>query len=270
MSDDTQVLEAEAEAETETEEAEQTPETIESLATTLGWAPQERWQGDGEWKDAATFLHDMIDGRQALKKTLKRQDTELSEVRRTLDEFKEHYRRAEDLAYKRAKADLETQFGQAVTKGDAAAAGRIREQIEGLEEPKPNGQDPDPNQDPHFIAWHADNQWYGPDVRRTEYAERIAPYVQRKGLTGRAHYDEISKLVAEEFDKPPPRRRQNVESAGGTAQRKSNGKSYADLPPEAKAACDRFVTQGVFLGSDKKPLPVEQARAEYCKTYDWD
>ena len=57
-----------------------------------------------------------------------------------------------------------------------------------------------------------------------------------------------------------PRRQQAaaVEGAGGSTYRSGGVKGYADLPPEAKAACDKFVNQKLIT------------QKQYLAEYEWE
>ena len=107
----------------------------------------------------------------------------------------------------------------------------------------------------------------------TAYADSIAPSVGRKHQ-GAAFYETIGTEIRKKFpDKFTNTRRQKargVEPGGtGGGGRRGNGHTYADLPADAKAACDRFIKQGMFKGADGGVLPVEKARDKYTEQYDW-
>jgi len=232
---------------------------VESIASEMGWAPEDQWRGDPDkWVDAETFIRN---GAAMHKRTLQRQDGELADLRKTLDEFKGHYQRVEETTYKRAKAELEAERQAAAAKGDAAGVERIQGEIDDLPEPQAADQQ-GPENDPVYLAFKAENQWYDDNYEMTDYAVRIAPIVANKGFAvgSKAFYDEIARATKEKFDRPNPQRRRpsSVEGAGGTARAKKNGKSYEDLPTDAKAACDRFVAQGMLT------------KEEYVKDYQWD
>ena len=164
--------------------------------------------------------------------------------------------------------------------GDTEAFDRVQEQVDALGEeiaaPAPNGQQTDQQKadsDPAFIAWRAQNAWYGDDIELTAYAEQIAPVIGRKHQ-GAAFYDAIGTEIRRKFpDKFTNTRRQRARSVepagGGGGGRRGNGHTYADLPADAKAACDRFIKQGMFTAPDGSILPVDKAREKYVSNYDW-
>ncbi len=67
---------------------------------------------------------------------------------------------------------------------------------------------------------------------------------------------EVQKRFPEKFENPARKQAAAVSEPSTSGPRKSNGKTYADLPAEAKAACDRYV----------KTIP-NYKREEYVKTY---
>lgn len=265
---DEDVIENEDQAD-EQEGGDDPPELseVEQIAQEMGWSPEDEWRGDPEkWVDAKTFLRT---GQTIHKKTLERQDAQIAEMRQVIDGFAGQYQRGQKAAYERAIADLKAQQRAAVAEGDTEAFDRIQPQIDALGEEiaassKPNGAEkPNPDNDPNFIAFHAQNTWYGEDIEMTAYAEQIAPIVARKTGYGPSFYETIAaetkKKFADRFRNARRERPASVEGAGaGAGNRRSGKKGYQDLPPEAKAACDRYVKQGVLT------------QEQYVADYEWE
>lgn len=264
------------EHEEEHQEAKE-PTEIEALALEMGWAAEADWRGDPDkWVDAKTYIRT---GPEILKKSLERQDRQLAETAALLEEFKGFHGKVEERAYKRALGDLKTQQRQAVEDADPEAFERIDGEIDALGEEirapaaKPTNGNANPDNDPHFIAFQGRNSWYGEDFELTAYADQLAPAVGRKH-TGAAFYEtigtEVRKKFPDKFTNTRRKRARTVESAGaGGDARRGDKHTYADLPAEAKGACDRFITQGMFKGSDGTTLPVDKAREKYVAQYDW-
>ncbi len=253
------------------------PTEVEKLAAGMGWAPEDDWRGDPEkWVDAPTFIRT---GPEILKKTLERQDGQLAETRKLLDDFKGFHNKVEERAYNRAMTDLKAEQRQAVEDGDTAAFDGAQAKIDELgEEAKPADTETRTDQqtadnDPAFIAFKAANPWYGTDVEMTLYAEKDAAPIIGRTHQGQQLYDaigvEIRRKFPDKFTNTRRRRPASVEAAGSGGERRGNGQGYADLPADAKTACDRYIKEGMFAGPDKKPLPVDQARAKYVEQYDW-
>lgn len=250
---ETIVEEAEAETTNETKVEAKEPTEIEALASEMGWAPQDEWRGDPDkWVDAKAFIKA---GPEIYKSTLSRQDNEMSEMRKTFEEFKEFTTKSEERAYKRALKDLQQKQREAVAEGDTDTFDQVSKEIDELKEPEPKTeQKPNADNDPDFIQFQAENPWYGPDgdYKMTLEAEEIAKVVARS-YQGKAFYDKIAEVIRKEF---PDRfgnqkRREPARVEGGQDLKTAKGgKTYADLPPDAKAACDRFVKEGLIEQKD--------------------
>lgn len=249
------------------------PTEVEALALNMGWTREEDWRGDDgkPWVDAETFIRT---GPEILKRTLAGQDRQLDETRKLLDDFKGFHSKVEERAYKRAKTDLQAEQRKAVEDGDAEAFDTVQTQIDELDEEAraPADVKDKPNVDPQFDAWKGRNTWFGDDIEMTVYAEQIAPIIGKKHQ-GAAFYEaadaEIRRKFPEKFSNQRRKRPASVEAAGGAGARRGNGQGYADLPADAKAACDRFIGEGMFKGPDGEVLPVDKARAKYVEQFDW-
>lgn len=175
-------------------------------------------------------------------------------------------------AAKEKRRELLRQRAEARKEGDTDAEIALEEQIEevnstittlGAEEtaPTPKGKRPagrqpqqqeqpagDPTQDPDYIAWTQANPWFGTDGRRTALATAIGSELRKdpanNGLQGRAFFDRITAEM-NKFLGTQPRPSSKVESGGagggggGDSTRTSTGKSYNDLPQDAKEACTK-------------------------------
>ena len=73
-----------------------------------------------------------------------------------------------------------------------------------------------------------------PDYRPMDLAERL---------------DEVSRRVRAEFKKEPARKLPAVEGARVESAKKA-AKTYNDLPPEAKVACDNYVKASILSRED--------------------
>jgi hypothetical protein len=135
--------------------------------------------------------------------------------------------------------------------GDVDLEFELRDQLDQLppkEEAKPkpsaSAAQPAPKFAKEFLEWRADNDWYGVDLRKTALADGIAAELRKDAknstIEGREFFDMVGQEV-EAYLKPAPRG-SKVESSRGSSYGKEfneggDGKSYSDLPPEAKAQC---------------------------------
>ena len=267
------------------EAAQQAQAATEARAKRMGWVPEDDFRGPKEnWVDAETFIERgenelpiLRERNRALDKRLESTEAALTEVNQTLKEFKGHYTRVEQRAYDRAVADLKAKQRQAVEDGDAEAFDAIDQEIEDLRKEatpaKPKGEDttttttaPDPEKAPDFVAWKTENPWYDTDLDMAVYADQAAATLSRQqpDLKGKAFFDKVTEAVRgrfpDKFSNPRRRDAAHVEGAGdagGGGGGGGGGKTYADLPPEGKAACDRFVKQGLMT------------KEQYVSDYEW-
>jgi hypothetical protein len=199
-----------------------------------------------------------------LEKTVEGLQTRLDSIESTKAEFVEFNQRA--LAKERkekndAIAALNAERAEAISEGDGPRAVQLEEQIhEARAEPVQQA-----GQEPWAREWASDNDWYAKDVIRRGAADGIAQQLRNMGFpdTGRDFMDEVSRQVREAFpDKfENPNRKQGITNGDGTKTDETAPKgerSFDALPPDARAACDRFVAEGIM------------SKKDYIATYDWD
>lgn len=251
------------------------PSEAESKALEQGWAPQEEWRGrEEDWIDAEEFLKRgeenigiMRERNDKLVNEVVQTKSEVAQVRKELANsvklFGEATRKAEERAYKQGMQDLHAKQEAAVEVGDtdewrklesdkARLAGDYQQQTQ----PEPEVYDP--SSDPAFSAWHAENDWYDQDVEMTIYAQTASRIIEKRYPAGvqlpKSFYDEVSLEVKKKFpDKFRNTRRDRPSGVQGpttTGSGNKGAKGYKDLPAEAKAACDRFVSQKLMTQED--------------------
>jgi hypothetical protein len=231
----------------------QTNET-EEKARRMGWVPKDEFRGDPDkWRPADEFVQRGENQMPILRERLRHQDQQLAELRKTVKEFAEYHTKVEQNAFQRALRQLKEQQVQAVKDGDSAAFVEIDERIEKLRkdaESAPQIKAPEikPEDHPTFKAWKSQNSWYDKDQEMTSYADNIGAHIKRTkpDISDEDFFDAVTSKVRREFpEKFENPRRSAASSVEGTGNApRKQGKSYADLPAEAKAACDRFVKQG--------------------------
>jgi hypothetical protein len=236
----------------------------EEEASKDGWVPQEEWKGAPEkWVDAQTFVENGQKINGILKSKVERLESALEENKRAAKEFKEwtdKQREKERTELKSRIAELEKEREKAVSEGDGQKFTEVDREIRKLEKA--------PQDDPLkeiAAAWQTENTWYKPrsDDELSIYADGIADRVAAEGYTGRAYFNEITRRVQsrfpEKFDNPRRSAPASVEAPGASRDRPSNGRSFNDLPPDAKAQCSRFL----------KEIPGFTKEA-FLEQYDWD
>lgn len=264
---------------------------IETEALTLGWVPKDQFRGDPEkWTDAETFvsrgkeimpilrknnerLLGEVDG---LKGTVSKLEASLQEARESMEEFRQYHNDTAKRTYEQALRDLRAQKVVALKEGDAERVVEIDEAVLALnaDAPKPlkkieaAAPPPPPPQPVHpdFAAWERDNQAWLQDGTKQAYAQSIATFVrsQHPTLVGRAFLDKITEAVEEKFPAQQPK--SVVE--GGRSEPRAAERSYAKLPPDAQAACDRFAAK--LVGPNRAFKTLDEFRKDYASKYQWE
>lgn len=266
--------------------SEETTDTIPELseaeqkASRLGWVPKDQFKGDPEkWRPAEEFLDRGMNmlpllqrDNDRLHKGMSRLEKRLEEQARTFEEFQKYNEKAEERAYRRAKAELEAKLEASVQTGDVAAAKQATQELADLETERPKvvekPKEVEKNKpDPVFQDWIAENTWFNSDPALTGYATKVFGQLE-KSMPGKTHAEllaETKRKVMEKFpedfginpkrDSAPSVSAPN--EAGGPGRKK--GKTYDDLPPDAKRACDKYV----------KTIPG-YTRDKYVANYEWD
>lgn len=254
-------------------------------ARDYGWAPKDQFKGpEGKWKPADQYLEwakqtgrlpksefDEIKRQfPAIRQENQSLKAELGEIKSTLNQFVEFSSKAEERSYNRAKAELEAKIEAAANNGDAAGAKAGLRELEALKPesaPKPKADAaPTVPLDPVIQDWISKEEWFTKSPVLNTYAKDVFGKLEsdKPGLSKAELLAETKRLTMEKFPEKfginPMRNGAPVvgDPSGATPPRK-RGKTYDDLPPEAKKACDKFV----------KTIPGYK-RETYVKDYDWD
>lgn len=257
----------------------------ESRAKRMGWTPKEKFKGDPDrWISAEDFvargeneLPILRERNRTLDRRLENTERELSGLKTTmgeqtavLTEFRDFARKGEERAFTRAKAELEAQHRRQVAAADVDGADATRRELVELETTKPAAKPADPLKDktttpqvhPEVLEFVEREPWFNADdeMRALAIAKHGKLFAQNPRMSMTENLAEVKREVMrrfpEKFENPARRQAAAVSEPSTTGPRKSNGKTYADLPAEAKAACDKFV----------RTIP-NYKREEYVKTY---
>ena len=119
--------------------------------------------------------------------------------------------------------------------------------------------------DPVLGDWMERNEWFGKDGKLTGIANGLGEAIRREnpGLVGKPFLEELDKQLEEYLPEKLGKKKTNFNPMEGQASSTSrpvskSKKSYDNLPSEAKAACDRFVKQGLMT------------KEQYVSEYDWE
>lgn len=277
----------------------------EAEAAKMGWVPQERFRGDpAHWVDAKTFVDRGRQFLPLLQANNRKLQTELAasqeEAKRlaglvestqaSVEELKQFHR--EDTRHKleEQKKQLLSQLKAAKKDDDVDAEVEISDQLQRVnsallqdaahKEKKEGGKDPegkgtaakstaaDAAQDPAFLAWVERNPWFGQDRRKTLIAQAVATDLasqpnRKYGAAFWAALDEELEGDSGAGGSGEPASKVGAGSRG--AGSRTNGRSYKDLPAEARAVCDRQAQQ--FVGEGKAFKDAAAWQKHYADVY---
>lgn len=226
--------------------------SYEDRAMAMGWTPQSQFKGDPEkWVDAETFvkrgeefLPFLRANNRRLEQALERANSKIEEMDKGLKTAIAQLSKADQRAYVKAKADLEAELEQYAAAGNAEAVKAVTKDIVELERETVAKVDAGES-NPDFDAWREANPWFGKDKAMTAACAAIGEEVLAEGYTGKAQIREVDRRIREEFPhkfaKPENPNRTvpaAVEGVGATAR--PRGKTYSDLPPDARQMCDEL------------------------------
>lgn len=219
----------------------QTPSDIDALALEMGWAPKDQWRGNpDEWKDAKAFLKTTVDINRTLSKDVR-------ELKKTTERMAKTSATIMERALSEQREDLEHRFAAAVAANDPKAARDAQKALDQLDVP---GEATD-----HMTDFVARNPWFEKDQDAAAYAFAICERNKTKPAEEQLRLAEeaVKKRFPEHFPdgkKPQPA----VNDPGSRIAATPKGKTFADLPRDAQAACVQFEKKGV-------------KRADYVKSY---
>lgn len=255
---------------------QQTPEQVqvEKDARAMGWVPQSEYKDGDHFVDAETFVKRgreinpiLRKNNETLLKKLEEAQKEVAEVKKVAKEFEAFQKEATE----RKLSDMEKQLKElkeqkkaAVSASDGDSVVAIDEAIDVVKEEqaaikakeKEAKTKPEESKtvtyDPIINEWLDDNQWFTTDLKMQRVADAVGVSINQQypNLVGKKFFEkldeELAEVLPEKYKKKT--RTSPVEgSSQGTSRPTKTGKnSYENLPSDAKAACDRFVKQGLM------------------------
>ena len=262
--------------------------TYESEARAQGWVAKEEFRGsEDDWVDAETFVRRGKEIMPILRKNNEKLLKELGEAKKAAEEAREaakEFREFQKQQFERKTKELESQLQElkqakrdAITNGDGDRARAIDDAMDELKEQRLEAKEelkaaeakakevPQVTADPALNAWMDKNDWFGKDSRMTGIANGLGVTLRQENpaLNGQAFLDKLDAELAEVFPEKFGKKRTPNPMEGtpnGTARPSvsSGKKTYTNLPAEAKAACDKFVKQGLMT------------KEQYVAEYDWE
>ena len=284
MSEENQVVEGQQEGSQEAPEASQ----HESEARAQGWVAKEEFRGsENDWVDAETFVRRGREIMPILRKNNEKLLKELGEAKKVAEEARQaarEFREYQKEQFERKAKDLESQLEQLkVAKRDAINEGSgdrvlaIDDAMDDIKEQRLQAKEdlkaaelkakevPQVTTDPVLNDWMDKNEWFGKDAKLTGIANGLGVELRKEnpGLIGKAFLEkldsELAEMIPAKFGKKTTFNPMEGTPNGTARPSASSGKkSYNNLPPEAKTACDKFVKQGLMT------------KEQYVAEYSWD
>lgn len=265
--------------------------TIEQEAALMGWTAKEEFKGNPDkWVDAAAFVEKGKQILPILQKNNERLmgtvsqltgqisalDGSLKAANAAIEALQESHSEDVKAQVEEAKARLRTELAEASRAGDHERVAEVTEKMTELRtaeaapvEKKDVVKPPQkfvPSQE--MRVWMDKNADFMLNPRKVALGNAVAAEFKAKGdtRTGPAFMDAVREEV--ELDLAGGRQRGGdgkVEASRGGGNRSGGEKTYADLPADAKAACDAQATK--LVGANRAHKDQASWRASYVKQY---
>ena len=277
-------------------------EAVEQEARSMGWCPKEEWRGKEEaWLPASEFVEKgrvMLPLVQNENKKLRSQREEdrrqlaalQAEVRNVTAALRAVQDQQDENTAERVeelRGDLKEAIAAAAKEGDFDKHAELLEKLVKLNaaDKKAGGEGDDTAEararqqqqqaqpDPSFIAWRAKNDWFGVDRKRTRLAVVAGQNVQEDEptLRGQEFFEAVDAEIERLEGRAKPRQRDSKVSGGGNGGGEGGsgegggGKTYSDLPADAKAACASLARD--LVGPKKRYKDEASWQKAYAKNY---
>lgn len=232
------------------------PDAVETEARASGWVPKEEFHGDPvKWVDAGEFVR-----RAPLFQKLDLQNRELKELRKGLEELKQHHSKVRETEYKRALADLKTQKRDAFVEGDPDKIVEIEEQMEVVKEAQRKFEQEQQVEaqratapeviHPEFAAWSRRNPWYDTSKPMRAFADALGIELRATGMSPSDVLKQVEQQVKEEFpNKFRNSNRDKAPAVEGTSKgggKSGGGVSESSLSDDERRIMNTFVRTGVM------------------------
>ena len=253
-------------------------------AKDMGWTTQEEFKGKPDlWVDAETWVQRGTNYLPIVNKHRKKLMGEVTTLKAALAEsqaailaLQEGQTAEVQRKVKEARQQLLLNLEQAKTDGNIKQEVALTNELIELNSAAKEVQETKPaakstissdTMDPVFLEFAEQNPWYGVDVRKTNKANGIANLIRsdeaNDHLTGKQFF---VKLLAAMNGEPL-----NSKVAGGgstssnTGAGGDGGKTYNDLPAEAKSQCEKQAKQ--FVGTGKRFADITAWRNRYTELF---
>lgn len=270
----------------------------EAEARAEGWRPLEQYKGDpNKWIDAKEFVErgenilPLVKAQNSkLKSEIESTKQSLKEMRESMDNFKLFHeettarlQKEKKAEYARAEADLKKARKEAREAGDDDKVDEINDAIADLkteaqrEETKIDKAPTAKSQeailkDPVYQAWARENPWFGDDsnkenARKSRLAVAVGQEIRAKNpnISMSDFLEQITEEVESTFGGTKPTREAASKVEGSRRGAGGGGRSYADLPAEARKQCDEDIKRHV--GPNKVYKTAKEYQTYFANLY---
>ncbi len=265
---------------------EPTPEELEALgqremAELRGWKSRDKWKGippDDFIDDPKVFNDRHLARNDRLQRENQTLRSEISGMKEAIQQTHKMQSETREGDVRRRKDDASRRMSEAVEIADTSAYTDAKRDYDALAASTSEPRQPDPapqsypqdnpDVDPNYMTWVAQNGWYNTDKVRTNHANTVASQeAAALGLTpqsGQAFYDVISQVIIRDF--PPAYQPGRVTSspgsiAGNPGRGRPKKESFDAIP---RADRDQFKRT---LVSKKIYENTKEGRANWAKSY---
>lgn len=224
--------------------------TIEDQAREQGWVPKEDFAGDeAKWVEPGEFIR-----RGELFKKIDQTTRHAKKVEQTLEQFKSHYLKMQDIANKNALATLKAERKAARDNGDFDKVDEIEEQIEETKQLAEASKaeilatTETPEVHPEVAQWVERNGWYNQDLKMKAFADAAAMELANNGIKGSALLKgidtEVRKAFPNKFSNPNRERPGAVEGSTNRGSAKADNLGW--MTDQDKRIMNKFVEDKVL------------------------
>lgn len=278
---------------------------VETQALAMGWIPEEKFRGDKtKWVDAETYVERgqtflpfiKAENRKLQEKleqatgTIEQLKGSVAEATNAVEALKKYNSEMNQQRVQQLRKDIMAELAEAKRSGDverevelqdqltdAKAALKTAQTTEVKPDPKPNGsaQQVDPAVNAAWNAWVAENSWWTDNEDMRAIAVDEAAKMNRSGeltpsMPAKERFEAVGRKTIARYEKLTGQQQQTSKVEGGRGNdgggsQGSGGKSYANLPADAKAACASFARD--LVGKGKTYPDLKSWQAKYAADY---
>jgi hypothetical protein len=267
---------------------------VETKARAMGWLPKDQFRGSEEnWLAADKYVErgeaimpilqannrKLADRLASAEAELQSTKHLLSSATEAIEELKNFRTTLNKDKVKEKKTEVLSALATAKRDGDVEAEVQLTDQLTEVnaalkeaDKAPPAAPANTPALTPAAQTWMAQNPWFGTDKRKTALAMAVSDEWRGEGkmLGTPQFFEHVDAELGKIFDTNAARREApskvggSVNSGGGASE---GGKTFADLPSEAKDACKRMA--GRLVGEGRAYKTMDAWQKAYVEQYDW-